>query len=143
MHPGFRIGLKSLLWISCITLFSFSGAHAQDTFEYKDGDSTYVMQKYFMVFLMRGDKALELDSTQLADIQKGHLNHLSNLAKAGKICMAGPFDEDTDFRGIAIYTNVKDKEEVRMLAEADPAVKAGRLKVVVRPWWAAKGSKLP
>ncbi|MCB0396296.1 MAG: hypothetical protein KDD36_06570 [Flavobacteriales bacterium] len=116
---------------------------AQDTFEHKQGDTVYVMKKYYMVFLMRGDKAFELDSLQLEKIQAGHMAHLDSLAKAGKICMAGPFDEDTEYRGIAIYTNVKDKEEARALAEADPAVKAGRIKIDVRPWWAAKGTKLP
>jgi uncharacterized protein YciI len=45
-------------------------------------------------------------------------------------------------RGICIY-DVKSLERAKALAEADPAVKAGRLRVEVHPWMSQKGAKLP
>ena len=58
---------------------------------------------------------------------------------AGKMVIAGPFSDQKDdsYRGLCIYnTSV---EEARALAEADPAVKAGRLAVEVMTWHVEKG----
>jgi len=66
---------------------------------------------------------------------------MSQLAAQDKICIAGPFGDDTDLRGIVIYS-AKSMEEARSFADSNPAVKAGILKIKIHPWWAAKGSKL-
>ena len=57
------------------------------------------------------------------------------------IQISGPFGDDEAVRGISIYQCL-DLETAKQHAEGDPAVKAGRLKVRVRPWWAAVGSEL-
>jgi len=113
---------------------------AQETFEMKSGDTTYVMQKYFICFLSRGDKS-GFDPAQVAEIQGKHLDHLSLLADDGKISIAGPFDDDQDLRGIVIF-NVATIEEAMKLESEDPAVNAGILTMEIRPWWSAKGSSL-
>jgi len=55
--------------------------------------------------------------------------------------VAGPFDEQEDEgkRGLCLY-RVASAAEARALAEQDPAVKAGRLKVEVMAWWVEKGA---
>lgn len=106
----------------------------------ENGD-TFAMRQYFMVFLEDGPNRNQ-ETTDAAKIQEGHMNHLNSLARAGKISIVGPFGDDASPRGIAIYT-VPTLEEARTLAEMDPAVKAGRLKVTVRPFWAGRGSTLP
>lgn len=98
------------------------------------------MKTYYMVFLVKGDKR-DQDSVTAAKIQKEHLEHLTKMANEGKMDIAGPFLDDTDVRGICIY-NVATIEEAKSLAESDPAVKSGRLKVVVRPWYSMKGASL-
>ena len=121
------------------TFISFQ-LSAQETFKSTEGDTTYLMQKYFMCFLSRGNSE-KFDSTQLVDIQLRHLNYLNNLAKNGKISIAGPFADDGDVRGIVIY-NVATLNEAVELQNEDPAVKSGILKSEIRPWWSAKGSAL-
>ncbi len=134
--------MKALPISLFIILFSLSSAcFAQETFEMKEGDTTYIMQQYFMVFLYRGEEASKYDSLQRAKIQEGHLAHLNKLAEENKISIAGPFGDNTDLRGIVIF-HVATLEEAKALEEEDPAVKAGVLRVEVRPWWAAKGSTL-
>lgn len=135
-----------------ILIFSFFIAfdmQAQDTqyddegfeiFMYQDGDTTYTMKKYYMAFLKRGDKKSEDDEERMR-IQEAHLEHMSRLAEQDKICISGPFGDDTDLRGIVIYS-AKSMEEARSFADSDPAVKAGILKIEIHPWWAAKGSRL-
>ncbi|RJP63262.1 MAG: hypothetical protein C4539_16955 [Ignavibacteriales bacterium] len=119
-----------------LTSISFS----QEEFEAREGDTTFIMKKYYFCLLKRGPNR-NIDSVKLAEIQKGHLAHLNKLADDGKISIAGPFDGDFDWRGIIIF-NTKTKEEAEQLQSEDPAVKAGRLIFEIYPWWAAKGSKL-
>ncbi len=133
--------LRFLLCSIAVILSSVVSAQSeQREFEMKEGDTTYVMKKYFMVFLNAGSNRNQ-DSATTQRIQMAHLNHLDSLAQAGFITMVGPFGDDKSLRGIAIY-DVDSAEEARRLAESDPAVKAKRLTVEVRPWWCAKGSKL-
>lgn len=121
--------------------FIFSAkAIAQDEFEMKEGDQTYIMKKYYMVFLKKGDVRTQ-DSSTAAQIQKGHMEHINKLAKEGYLHIAGPFGGDGDLRGILVLS-VKSKEEAEKIASEDPAVVYGRLKVEVLEWWAAKGSTL-
>ncbi len=111
-----------------------------ETFEMQEGDTTYMMKKYFMAFLKEGPLRTQ-DADEAMKIQEGHLAHLGQLAEDGKICIAGPFADDGEIRGIVIF-NVPTKREVEELISQDPAVRAGRLILEVHPWWAAQGSEL-
>ena len=51
------------------------------------------------------------------------------------------FTDDGKLRGMFVFT-VGSLEEAKALAEADPAVKAGRLEPEVHPWFAAKGIRV-
>ena len=115
-------------------------SEGHETFSYQEGDTTYVMQKYFMVFLKKGPKR-DQDSIAEADIQMRHQAYLEGLHLAGKISIAGPFEDTGAISGIVIY-NTPTFTEADSLAREDPAVKAGRLLVEVHPCWAAKGSRL-
>ncbi len=99
-----------------------------------------VMKAYFMVFLMKGEKR-DQDSITANKIQAEHIAHLEKMYNEGKMDIAGPFGDDDAMRGICIY-NVATIEEAKKLAESDPAVVSGRLKVVVRPWYGMKTSSL-
>ena len=110
------------------------------TFVYAEGDTTFLMQQYFMVFLKSG-KSRSQDSTEAAQLQARHLAHLSRMAKEGYASLIGPFDDNGEVRGIVVY-NTRTLKEADSLANLDPMVKAGRLEVEVHPWWTAKGGKL-
>jgi len=62
------------------------------------------------------------------------------MGESGKMVIAGPFSNQADpaFRGACIY-RVATPEEARSLAEQDPIVKAGQLRVEVMTWWVGKG----
>lgn len=111
-----------------------------ETFLMVEGDTTYVMKKYFMAFLEEGPSR-DQSPEEAATIQAGHLAHMDDLAQKGIINIAGPFGDDGTAKGIVIYS-VPTIEEAIRLTEMDPAVKAGRLIIRVRPWWAAVGSTL-
>lgn len=133
--------LKIVL-IFCFVFFQSSLiAQTPREFEMKDGDTTYVMKQYFMGFLMRVEDKPELDSAKVMEIQQAHLDYMSENAKTGALLIAGPFGDDGNMRGIVIY-DVATKAEADSIIRNDPAVKAGRLAIDVKPWWAAKGSVL-
>ena len=110
------------------------------TWEMNDGDTTWVMKQYFMVFYLSGEKQ-DQDSVTVANIQEGHLAHISKMGDDGYLSIAGPFGDKGDMRGILIF-NVPELEKVKALMDEDPAVKANRLTYEIHPWWGAKGSTL-
>lgn len=110
------------------------------TFVFEEEDTTYLMQQYFIVFLKKGQNRSQ-DSLAAARLQEEHMAHLGRMASEGYLSLAGPFGDDGNVRGIAIY-NTPNIEMADSLAKLDPMVKAGRLEVEIHPWWAAKGSEL-
>ena len=110
------------------------------TFSYKQGDSTYLMQQYYIVFLKSGLNRNQ-DSLTAAKLQEQHMAHMTRMYEEGYTSLTGPMGDDGDLRGIVIY-NTATQQEADSLARLDPMVQAGRLDIEVRPWWVAKGGKL-
>jgi uncharacterized protein len=99
------------------------------------------LEAYQLVILQRPEHPRDYPQEKLEEIQQAHLAHLRELAKAGKLLVAGPLDDQPDprLRGIEIF-RVGSLEEARRLAADDPAVKAGRLEPVVMTWFTEKGA---
>jgi uncharacterized protein YciI len=87
--------------------------------------------------LVLRDDAPELDDATAAALQDAHMAHLADLHEAGHLLAAGPLIDDR-FRGLSIL-NV-DVDEARRLKEQDPAVQAGRFRVLVMPWMVPAGA---
>ncbi|HEY4573962.1 MAG TPA: YciI family protein [Thermoanaerobaculia bacterium] len=99
------------------------------------------LEAYQLVILQRPEHPRDYPQDKLEEIQQAHLAHLRELAKAGKLLVAGPLDDQPDprLRGIEIF-RVGSLEEAKRLAGEDPAVKAGRLEPVVMTWYTEKGT---
>jgi uncharacterized protein YciI len=94
-------------------------------------------EQLFFGFLMRGPNRSQ--STEEAQaLQKAHLAYMDELHRQGQLIMAGPFLEDSDWRGVVVY-RVASLEEAKSLAAGDPMVKVGRLVIDVRPWMTFRG----
>lgn len=111
-------------------------------FDYVDEatQDTILMQQYFIAFLKTGPIRGQ-NEEETAELQNQHLAHLTKMYEMGYADISGPFGDDGDIRGITIY-NVPSLKMADSLAKSDPMVKAGRLKIEVHPWWAAKGFSL-
>ncbi len=99
----------------------------------KLGADSYGMRTYVMAFLKKGPNRSQ-DSATAAELQRAHLKNIQRMADQGKLVLAGPFEEDTDLRGIYVF-NVESLEEAKKLTETDPAVKAGRLVMDLHLWY--------
>ena len=99
------------------------------------------LESFQLVILRRPADAPDLDEDTLTRLQAEHLEYLGSLRAAGQIVTNGPVldQPDESLRGLAFY-RVDTIEEARMLAERDPAVRAGRLAVDVMTWWCPAGT---
>lgn len=95
--------------------------------------------KYYMGFLKKGPKWTAQPPADGKQIQAGHMAHLKKMADAGYLVVAGPFGGDAEIRGILVFRGTTAMEEMKMLAEKDPAVEAGRLAVEIHPWYVEEG----
>jgi uncharacterized protein len=118
-----------------------AGLSAQRTFDVTIADSTYHMKQYWFVLYTAGDAA-PLDSATSAATLKAHLEHQGEQSKRGLIVMAGPFGDQSDWRGLLLY-DCDTKEEVEGYLRSDPFVRAGQLKYEIHPWYGSVGTRLP
>jgi hypothetical protein len=92
--------------------------------------------------LLNEGKKRNQNSVTIDQIQEGDMKHIGEMAKTGKMIIAGPFDNGGTHRGILIFDVDSISQAIRM-ESTDAAVLSGRLEMEAIFWWAAKGSKLP
>ena len=107
-----------------------------------EGNPPTEFDKYWLVFLERGDDPPQLDEEASAELQRRHLAHLSKVHREGYARVAGPFEvpDEEPLRGIVLYRGDLERDKVMELTSADPAVEAGRLKIRIMRWWTAAGA---
>lgn len=71
------------------------------------------------------------DATLNREIRPAHLQYISDLYRAHKVRMAGPF---TDGHGGLVIYEVETAEEARQLAESDPVVRSGARSLRLIEW---------
>jgi len=98
------------------------------------------MERFQLVLLVRAPTWKKLPEAEARALQAAHLGHLTRMGAEGKAVVCGPFDDQQDvtLRGACIY-DVKDAAEARALAEADPVVTSGQLRIEAVTWWVGKG----
>lgn len=104
----------------------------------KKTSAPFSMTTAYLAFLVRGDKWTPEKTPATEAIQKAHLENINRLAEMKKLVVAGPFGDNGRLRGIFVF-KVGSIEEARELAETDPAVKAGRLALILHPWRVPEG----
>jgi uncharacterized protein YciI len=120
--------------------FAFLRKPRIQRFEIPGEDGPVVMRKFWLLSYLSGPNRSQ-SKEEAAQIQSGHMGHLSAIYHAGKSCVAGPTDGDGEVRGFVVYTTGT-RQEAAYLATLDPAVKAGRLTFRLESWWAMEGAVL-
>jgi uncharacterized protein YciI len=95
--------------------------------------------EYTLVLLYRGLNPPDLNDEESDRLQRQHLGHLQAMQHRGALLASGPFSDQPDetLRGLCIYG--VGLEEARRLAESDPAVRRGRLRIVAFNWYTRRG----
>ena len=99
------------------------------------------LEAFELVLLRRPAGAPDYPEAELDRIQREHLAHHARLRDSGQIVTNGPVVEQPDesLRGLTFY-RTGSLEQARELAEADPAVRAGRLGVEIMTWYCPPGT---
>ena len=83
------------------------------------------MRTYVLVILKTGPHRAP-DGPARDEMFKGHFANITRLASAGKLVLAGPFGEKTDWRGMFVFA-VDTQEEAERLVSTDPVIKNGEM----------------
>ena len=99
------------------------------------------LEAFELVLLRRPGSAPDYPDDELERIQREHLAYHARLREAGHVVTNGPVDgqPDPSLRGLAFY-RTGSLERSRLLAEDDPAVRAGRLTVEIMTWYCPPGT---
>ncbi len=98
------------------------------------------MAHYFVGLIYRGPTWSPEVTQEVQELQAAHLANIGRLMESGEMVLAGPFTDDGDLRGLFFY-NLDTLEAAQALVDSDPAVKAGRLRVELHPWWGSASLK--
>jgi uncharacterized protein YciI len=99
-------------------------------------------QRWFWLLLLKRGPIRDQSRAEVDQIQAAHLRHLFTLRKRGQLVLFGPVEGAGALRGIGVLT-VPTRDEAEALMADDPAVRAGRLRAEVRPWFTMPGDRLP
>jgi len=96
--------------------------------------------RFTLCLLVRPAQCPELPPDRAARVQDDHMAHLATMHDEGILLAAGPLggSDDPTVRGVAIFRGSPD--DVRGMAEDDPAVAAGQLELRFFPWMVPAGA---
>ena len=95
--------------------------------------------RFTVTLLVLRDDAPDFTLEEEDALQDAHMAHLADLHAEGYLLAAGPLlDRTSPFRGLSIL-NV-DTEEALALKERDPAVQAGKYRIIALPWMVPGGA---
>jgi uncharacterized protein YciI len=128
--------MRSAVVIAAILLTAtvMLALRAQDASEGKEEPPAAQMKQYVVGLIYQGADPSTRDPQEVMKLQRAHLENIDRLIIEGKMALAGPFADGGDLRGLFFY-NVATVAEARPLADSDPAVEAGLIRVELKPWW--------
>jgi uncharacterized protein YciI len=92
------------------------------------------MRAYVLVVLKTGPTPVT-DAAKRKAMFAGHFANMERLSKAGKLVLAGPFeDNDQGWRGLFVFA-VADEAEARALVATDPVIVNGEMIAELHPWY--------
>lgn len=104
----------------------------------RNDESSWEMETYYVGLIFKGAAWTPEETPEIMELQKAHLANIARLAESGTLVLAGPFIDGGDLRGMFVF-RVSSLDEAKALCDTDPAVRAGRLRIELHPWYSAKG----
>ncbi len=74
-----------------------------------------------------------MDTDEGRRMMGGHIAEIEKMTASGKLLAAGPFTDPTDLRGLLLFRDCT-VEQARAMAEEDPVVKEGQIRIEYHIW---------
>ena len=120
--------------VVAVLLLAARGARSEEPVV---GPGGWEMTTYYVGFLYKGEKWTPGETPETKKLQEAHMANIQRMGAEGKLVIAGPFTDGGDLRGLYVF-RASSAEEAKSWTESDPAVKAGRLRFEIHPWFAAR-----
>lgn len=88
----------------------------------------------YVIALLKAGPNRNRPADEARRLQAAHMANIDRLAAAGKLVLAGPFEDDGVLRGIYVF-DVPTVAEAEALTKTDPAIQAGQLVMELHPWY--------
>jgi uncharacterized protein YciI len=99
------------------------------------------MRRYVLAILKSGPQRMPEGEARKA-LFAGHFANIQRLADAGKLVLAGPFEDSADgWRGLFLLA-VEDVDEARRLTATDPAIEHGEMVAEFHPWYGSAAAMM-
>jgi uncharacterized protein YciI len=99
------------------------------------------MRSYVLVILRSGPTRVPDGNTRDA-MFAGHFANIQRLADAGKLVLAGPFDDaDGDWRGLFVFA-VDSIDQARALVASDPVIRQGEMVAEYHRWYGSAAAMM-
>lgn len=118
-----------------VRLYTF--AHMKDAFTWPDA-TTFEMGEFVFGIYTKGEKWKASGLNDGGKAQMEHVKRNFQMCADGLCGLIGPLTDSTDdWRGVAFF-QTKDQAEILKRTEDDPLIKAGHLKLVLKPLYMGK-----
>jgi uncharacterized protein YciI len=100
------------------------------------GADDYGMKHYVLVILKPGPTKVPA-GPERDEMFRGHMANIARLSAAGKLAVAGPFDDGPDgWRGLFVLA-VADIEAAKQIVSSDPVIIKGEMIAEYHKWYAS------
>ncbi len=98
------------------------------------GQRTTVSGAYVVGIRLKGSNwTPNLDTDAGRRMMEGHIAVIEKMFASGKLLAAGPFTDPTELRGLLLFRDCT-IEQARAMAEEDPVVKGGQIRIEYHTW---------
>lgn len=117
------------------TTFSKNNPNYDEALAQRLGGDDYGMKSYYLVILTSGKQPTS-DTALIRKSFQGHLANINSLVAKDKLVVAGPLGKnEKNYRGIFIFHNLQNAEEVKNVLQTDPAIHNGLLDYEIFSWY--------
>lgn len=104
------------------------------------GADEYGMRHYVLVILKTGPNKIA-PGKERDEMFQGHFANIKRLSAEHKMVIAGPFGEDTGWRGLFIFA-VNEIDEAKALVATDPVIIKGEMVAEYHKWYGSAAMML-
>ncbi len=118
-----KVRISAIALVLCLASVSFAQPKAG-----------HKLVQFQMAILKKGPAWVSTKAEDRNSILQQHLKNVLAWLDSGKLVVAGPFNDNSNFAGLFIFRTAS-ADEAKAWVVTDPGVKAGLMVAEMHPWW--------